>query len=122
MQAATNATLQLQRRQEGRLVEQVLDKGRAGSRASIGWRETMLALQERAASQVLLSDSYARRYRERAEMIARLAVDGGSRVEVVQGEGAARLDAESEGVAAELRYPVPFEALAASGLGTRVAV
>ena len=119
--AADNAMRGLEQRHDASVVEHVLDKGRAGDRAAIGWRETMLALQERAASVVLMSEGFLSRSLRRAETLTRLGMEGGAQVEIIPGEGAARLDAESEGVAAELRFPVPFATLEASGLSTRAA-
>jgi release factor family 10 len=109
--AAADAVAELLRRRDGVLVELVLDRGRAGGRASLGWQQTMVALEERAASEVLVSAHVAERTPGRADAVATLAMDGGAHVEVVPGDGADRLDAESEGVAAELRFPVPFASL-----------
>ena len=109
--AASDAVAELLRRRDGVLVELVLDRGKAGGRASLGWQQTLVALEERAASEVLVSAHVAERTPDRADAVATLAMDGGAHVEVVPGDGADRLDAESEGVAAELRFPLPFAAL-----------
>jgi Bacterial archaeo-eukaryotic release factor family 10 len=109
--AAAGAIEELARRRDGVLVELVLDRARAGGRSASGWGQTRIALEERAASEVLLSRRLLERSLDRAETLARTAMDGGARVDVVTGEGALRLDRESGGVAAELRFPVPFDAL-----------
>jgi hypothetical protein len=117
MLAAVNAAADaLNRRRERRLVVSLLDRGHAGGRASLGYFRTHLALEERAASTLLLSRRFVERRLGRAEKLVRLAMDGGARAEVIGGEAGQRLDDESEGVAAELRYALPFSTFAGAGL------
>ena len=117
MLATVNAAADaLNRRRERRLVASLLDRGHAGGRASLGYFRTKLALDERAASQLLLSRRFVEQRLGRAERLARLAMDGGARAEVIGGEAGDRLDDETEGVAAELRYALPFSTFAAAEL------
>ncbi len=120
VRAATVAIEELARRRDSVLVELVLDRAKAGGRSASGWRQTRIALEERAASEVLLSRRLLEGSLERAETLARMAMDGGARVDVVTGEGALHLDRDSGGVAAELRFPLPFDALFAGALNAVV--
>jgi hypothetical protein len=121
IQAAREAEAQLRRRQDGVQVDLALNRGGAGGRALLGYRQTLRALEERTARRVLMSRKVVECCPERAERVARLALDGGVHVDVAPEVGGARLDDECEGVAVELRYAVPFEAVAhaRSGVATR---
>ncbi|MFN8571528.1 MAG: hypothetical protein U0132_05675 [Gemmatimonadaceae bacterium] len=101
---ASVAASELTARQDGVLVESLLDRAAAGARAVTGLHDVQRALEDRSVHLLLLSQRLVDEHVLLADAMVRGAFDGGSLVEVVTGAGAARLDSESGGVAAELRF------------------
>jgi hypothetical protein len=104
---AAKQAAELSRARDAAWLDEVINRGRAGSKATIAIPTTARALSAHAVHELFISAGFLEsRWRE-AEQLVRAALDGGAEVEVVAGEGAARLDRECGGVAAELRFPLP---------------
>jgi peptide subunit release factor 1 (eRF1) len=104
-EAIAAAVSTLTRRRDGDLVAQLLDRAAEGGLARTHWDATVAALRAHAVHELLLSSTMIETDAFRAEEAARLAMDGGSRIEVAAGEAAARLDTLCGGIAAALRFP-----------------
>ena len=98
-------------------MESILEHASDHGRAVRGAEAVRRALETRAAHLLLISASLVDRDPSDADMLVREALDGGTAIEVVSGSGASRLDADCEGVAAQLRF-VPPPNVARSGPAT----
>lgn len=78
-----------------------------GERAARGWNQTYRALAAGAVDTLLLSRRLIETAPDDAERLVRLALAQGSDIEELGDELGERLSAESEGVAARLRFRLP---------------
>ena len=111
---ASVAASELTARRDEAWVESVFEHASGHGRSVCGTEDVRRALEARSAHLLLVSASLVDSDPSHADRLVREALDGGTAVEVVSGAGAARLDADSEGVAAQLRY-VPAENAAKTG-------
>ncbi|MFN8582315.1 MAG: hypothetical protein U0163_15245 [Gemmatimonadaceae bacterium] len=102
---ASVAASELTARRDATLVDELAGDGAASIKSALGHVAVQQALDERSVHVLFVSATFVDQQLLEAEAMVRAALDGGSRVEVVTGVGAARLDDEWEGVAAELRFP-----------------
>ncbi|MEZ4415324.1 MAG: hypothetical protein R3E10_06185 [Gemmatimonadota bacterium] len=83
-----------------------LEDGRSRGRAALGLDDTWRALGEGAVDVLLLSQRFYRERLQEANRLVDLALDQGGDVEMLDGEASERLDQETEGVGAVLRFAV----------------
>ena len=103
-QLASVAASELTARRDEAWVESTFEHASGSGRAVRGADAVRRALEARAAHLLLVSASLVDRDPSNADVLVREAFDGGTAIEVVSGSGASRLDADCEGVAAQLRY------------------
>ena len=115
-QMASVAASELTARRDEAWVESTFEHASGTGRSVRGTEAVRLALEARSAHLLLVSASLVDRDPSNADMLVREALDGGTAIEVVSGSGASRLDADCEGVAAQLRY-VPAAGAAKPGAG-----
>ncbi len=101
---ASVAASELTARRDEAWVESILEQASGHGRSVRGTDAVRHALEARSAHLLLVSASLVDRDPWSADTLVREALDGGTAIEVVSGGGASRLDAECEGVAAQLRY------------------
>lgn len=87
----------------GRVLD-VIDRGAAGGKATLGLEATAEALAERAVERVLVTPRFIEDHPEEMEGILREAFGEAAGVELVTGAAGTRLDADAGGVAARLRF------------------
>jgi hypothetical protein len=104
VEAVARGASALTRMRQSRLLEAAAS---GGDRASRGWNQTYRALAAGAVDTLLLSRQLVETSPDDAERLVRLALAQGSDVEELGEELGERLDAESEGVAARLRFRLP---------------
>lgn len=102
--AVANAASALTRMRQARLLDAT---AAAGEHASRGWNETYRALAAGAVDTLLVARGLVESSPDDAERLVRLALAQGGDVEELGEELGDRLMAESEGVAARLRFKVP---------------
>ena len=117
-QGAGAAASELTKRWQLEEVAEVFNQARAGARGAMGYEETEQALAEMRVDIPLLSRARTRENPEDADRLIGLAFAGGAHVEEVSGAAADKLDTESEGIAARLRFRVrPQVGLSENGGG-----
>lgn len=102
--AVEKAASELTQSIQARLLDEVLDQARSGGRGALGMESVEKALREGRVATLLLSRNFLRANPDRADHLVGAAFELHGDVEELSGEGAERLDRESEGVAARLRY------------------
>jgi len=100
--AASELSLQVQ----GVIVADVLDAAHAKGRGCLGVEDTTTALRDGRVDLLVVSRRFRQRDMDLVDRMIGSAFDHGAAVEEIGADGAARLDAEGEGVAARLRYTV----------------
>lgn len=98
------AASELTRSVQDELLSQVIDAARSGGKGCLGIQATKEALREGRVDVLLLSRGFLERDGDLVDRFVGTAFDQGSLVEELSEDGAARLDAEGEGVGARLRY------------------
>lgn len=104
--AVGDAASELTKRWQADLVQQVFDQARAEGLATMGARDTEQALTEARVDMLLLSRTFTGEAPDEVDRLVVLAFAGGAHVEEVSGAAGERLDSESEGIAARLRFRV----------------
>lgn len=102
--AAAEGRAQLQTAHEVARVVDLIERAAASDRAVLGYTRTLEALAAGAAREVLVTGDFFARETDRAEALMLAVLANGAHLVEVGGEGAARLDAECEGVGATLRF------------------
>jgi hypothetical protein len=102
--AAAEGGRRLEREDATARVAELLDRAAARGRAVSGLVATRNALAAGAAREVLVTGAFLDGCPTDAEAVAMEVLTHGARLTEVRDEAAARLDAESEGIAAVLRY------------------
>jgi hypothetical protein len=113
-QMASVAASELTARRDEAWVESIFEQASGLGRSVRGVEAVHRALEAKSAHLLLISVSMVDRDPSSADTLVRAALDGGTTIEVVSGGGASRLDADCDGVAAQLRY-VPAPAVATLG-------
>jgi hypothetical protein len=88
------------------LVQHVFDQARAKGLATMGSRETEQVLSEMRVDTLLLSRTRTGDAPDDVDRLVGIAFAGGAHVEEVSGAAGERLDLESEGIAARLRFRI----------------
>lgn len=114
-EACRDAASVLRQRQQSHLLEEVVDLARSGGRGTLGKVETLRALQERRVDTLLLSRSFIQSHPDLADHLVGAAFQQGAEAEELSDGGAERLDEEGGGIAARLRYTIPYRVEAAVG-------
>ncbi len=104
LEAAEQAARELTEARLEVSVDEVVDRARSGGRAVLGRQGTERALREMRVDLLLLSRGFIDAHPDFADRCVGTALAQDASVEEVPGEGAARLDAEGEGIGARLRY------------------
>jgi peptide subunit release factor 1 (eRF1) len=104
--AAEEAASELTKRQQGELLETVIDGAKSRGRACLGRDETERALREMRVDTLLLSRSFIQNDPDFADRCVGTAFAQDAHVEELGGDGAARLDAEGGGIGARLRFRI----------------
>lgn len=104
--AAREQARRLRQRLDRELVETAIAHAAEGGRGSVGEEASRAALEMNDVHMLLISARFMNDRPDVAEMLARLALDGGAAIEVVSPPAADRLD-RAGGVAGILRYIVP---------------
>ena len=102
--AVGDAASELTKRWQLGLVELLFDQARAGGRAAMGMAETEQALEQMRVDTLLLSRTRTREQAADSDRLIGMAFAGAAHVEEVSGTAGERLDLESEGIAARLRF------------------
>jgi hypothetical protein len=98
------AASEITRRVQTRLLDQVVDAARSGGKGCLGIQATKEALREARVDTLLMSRTLMQRDPDLADHFVGAAFEQGALVEELSEDGATRLDAAGEGVAARLRY------------------
>jgi hypothetical protein len=104
--AASETARQLRQRLDQETVDSAIGRAAEQGRGSSGEEATRAALSEHAVQTLLLSARFLSDHSATAEALSRLALTGGTAVEIVTGPAAERLD-RAGGVAATLRFVAP---------------
>ena len=114
--AVGDAASELTKRWQSEFVKHVFDQARAEGLAAMGSQDTEQALAEMRVDLLLLSRTLTGDVPDEVDRLVGIAFAGGAHVEEVSGEAGERLDRESEGIAARLRFRIrePEEVPAAS--------
>ena len=104
--AVGDAASELTKRWQSELVESLFDEARADGRATMGYRQTEQALAEMRVDTLLLSRTRTAGDPDDVDRLVGVAFAGGAHVEEVSGAAGERLDVESEGIAARLRFRI----------------
>jgi Bacterial archaeo-eukaryotic release factor family 10 len=102
--AAARHASEVRRERDRALVNAVFDAAAAGQLGVVGATDTRHALRCGAVHELLLTDKFINVNPDRAERFIHDALADQAIVEVVTGDGAARLDDRSDGVGAILRF------------------
>ena len=105
-EAVGDAASELTKRWQSDLVQQVFDQARAEGLATMGSRETERALAELRVDMLLPSRTLTGDAPDEVDRLVGIAFAGGAHVEEVSGGAGERLDLESEGIAARLRFRI----------------
>lgn len=100
------AASELNQAMQNHLLQSVIDLAKSGGRGALGAEEVERALREGRVDTLLLSRNYIRANQDYADHLVGAAFEQHAEVEELSNDGAERLDAEGEGVAARLRYRV----------------
>ena len=109
-QGAGAAASELTKRWQLEEVSEVFNQARSNGRGATGYEETERALEEMRVDILLLSRTRTRADPEDADRLIGLAFAGGAHVEEISGLAGEQLDAESQGIAARLRFRVKPQA------------
>ncbi len=102
--AAVEGRAQLEAARDIARVVDLVERAAARDRGVLGYDRTMEALATGAARDVLMTADFFDREPERSEALMLAVLANGAHVIVVEGEGAARLEAECDGIGATLRF------------------
>jgi len=106
MEAAKHAASSLRATRGKALLQSLLDHSGALGRAATGLPGTQRALRASAVDLLLVSPEFVQAEADDAEEIVRAALLQGAEIEVVSGDASSRLNRDSGGVAARLRFAV----------------
>jgi len=95
---------ELTRRVQLGIAEGVVDRAKSGARGVLGDEGTAKALLEQRVDLLVLSRTFVSQSGTRADHMVGTAFEQGAAVEEISGEGADLLDAEGDGVGAQLRW------------------
>lgn len=109
---ARTALHQLVDRELCRWFDVLLEDRQGAGRAASGPVEVERALAFGDVAQLVLSRTFARRHARGAHRLALRAIGEGAAVHVASLDAAARIDADADGIAAELRFALPRSATA----------
>lgn len=106
MEAAKHAASSMRSRRGKALLQSLLDHSGKLGRAATGLPGTQRALRASAVDLMLVSPEFVQAEADDAEETVRAALLQGAEIEVVSGDAASRLNRDSGGIAARLRFAV----------------
>lgn len=106
VRAAKDAASSLRGNRGREMVESLLNRGGGHARAAVSIPEIQRGLRMNAVDLLLVSPEFIRKHQDVAEDIVRMAIEQGAAVEVPSGEGAEKLDRDTGGMAARLRFAI----------------
>jgi hypothetical protein len=106
MEAAKHSASSLRTTRGKALLQSLLDHSGASGRAATGLPGTQRALRASAVDMMLVSPEFVQAEADDAEETVRAALLQGAEIEVLSGDAASRLNRDSGGIAARLRFAV----------------
>ncbi len=106
-QAVTRAIADREMQRDRELVREILDEHGARGKGVAGLEAARALLERDGVADLLLSERFVAGRPEETDELVRAAIGHGATVRQVNGEAAADMDAQGEGVVARLRYNMP---------------
>lgn len=106
-QAVAKAIAERELQRDREMVREILDEHGARGRGVAGLEATRALLEREGVADLVLSEQFVARHPEETDALVRAAIKQGGTVRQVNGEAAADVDAQGEGVVARLRYNMP---------------